>query len=185
MRWVCMCSRPRLMQSSHGLSPRCLSSCSNFWAWVTTIASLLRATPTLLHHWPSFCVVPSLNLILAMLRILGLSYWSLRLAVHLFCTFLTLTYNCGCCLMRQMLLAVLSLNKNTSLAGALSSILANVCLVLSPTMAQLNVGCWVLCWLLNAGALIRLGNILNSTLTTNLWCMYSHNPSCHVAMCIG
>ena len=30
--------------------PLCLLSCSNCWAYVTTIASLLRATPTWLHH---------------------------------------------------------------------------------------------------------------------------------------
>ena len=154
MHWVCMYSRPRSMQSSHGLSPRCLSSCSNFWAWVTTIASLLRATPTLLHHWPSFCIVLSLALILAMLHVLGFLHWSLCWAARLFCTFLILICNHRCCLMRQILLVVLSLNKSMSLVGTLSTISANVSLVLGPNMMQLSVSCWVACWLLNAGTLI-------------------------------
>lgn len=154
MHRVCIYSRPRSIQSSCGLSPHCLLTCNSFWACVTTIASLLRATPTLLHCWPSFCVVLSLALILAMLRMLGLLHWSLHWAVHLFCAFLTLTCNRGCCLMRWTLLVVLSLNKSTILFDNLLSILANVFLVLSPTMVQLSVNCWNACWLLNAGTLI-------------------------------
>ena len=98
--WVCMCSRQKLTESISGLSPHCLSSHNNFWACVTTMVSLSRATPASLHRWPSFCIVPSIALILVLLHVLGLLYWSLHLAAHLFCAFLTLTCNPGCYLMR-------------------------------------------------------------------------------------